>query len=188
MKAPLGPRPLKTVVTHLEMKERPHAYAPLPLNRKIALIKADNIPLHFYRYLMYRTGKRWHWVMRLRMSDAELASIVHAPTTDIFVLSVDGAPAGFFEIERKDPEIGEISYFGLMDHAIGTGLGRWFLSAAIESAWRHDPKKVIVHTCTLDHPAALGLYQKLGFSPAARGEAVLLPLSDEDHLRLAKLD
>lgn len=182
------PKSLKTVVTNLEMTARPKSVAPLPLNRKLALMKADYIPLHFYRYLMYRTGKPWHWVMRLRMEDAELKTIVHAPTTDIFVLYMDGSPAGFFEIERKDPAVGELSYFGLMDHAIGKGLGRWFLSSAIDSAWSHGPEKVKVNTCTLDHPAALGLYQKLGFVAVNRHTANFQPLTDEDHLKLAHLD
>ncbi len=182
------PKALKTVVTYLEMTTRPKSVAPLPMNRKIALMKAERIPLHFYRYLMYRTGRPWHWVWRLRMDDETLAAIVHAPHTDIFVIYADGAPAGFFEISRKDPLVGELSYFGLMEHAIGTGLGRWFLTTAVENCWALGPEKVVVNTCTLDHPAALALYQKIGFAPVGRSEAEITPLADNDHLRLARMD
>ncbi len=90
------------------------------------------------------------------------------------MLYLDGAPAGFFDINPHQPDETEIAYFGMMEHATGLGLGRWFLGAAIEAAWATEPKQVVVQTCTLDHPAALPLYQKLGFSPVgteARGSA-----------------
>ena len=57
----------------------------------------------------------------------------------------------------------ELVFFGMMEHAIGRGFGRWFLGAAIEAAWAYHPERVIVQTCTLDHPSALALYQKMGF-------------------------
>ena len=181
-------KPLKTIVTMLEMTARPRSAVPLPLNRKAALMRANGIPLHYYRYLMYRTGRPWHWVIRLRMEDDELRAIVHAQTTEVWVLYVDGSPAGFFEIDRKDPAATDLAYFGLMEHAIGTGLGRWFLSSAIDACWENGPDKVTVNTCTLDHPSAIGLYQKLGFVPVGRRNGEILPLSDEDHVRLAKAD
>ncbi|TGV78967.1 GNAT family N-acetyltransferase, partial [Mesorhizobium sp. M2D.F.Ca.ET.145.01.1.1] len=33
-----------------------------------------------------------------------------------------------------------------------------------------------VQTCTLDHPAALPLYQKLGFKPVAQKKEIVHPL------------
>ena len=177
-----------TVITHLEMTAQPKGRAHLPLNAKAALMRAEAIPLHFYRYLMYRTGKPWNWVYRLRMTDDDLAAIVHAPTTDIDVLYLDGAPVGFFEIDRSREGVSDLAYFGLMGHAIGRGVGRWFLREAVDSAWRSDPQKVTVNTCTLDHPAALGLYQKLGFVPVGRGEASIRPLTDKELVHLARLD
>ena len=34
---------------------------------------------------------------------------------------------------------------------------------AVDAAWQHNPKRVWVHTCTYDHPRALGVYQRAGF-------------------------
>ena len=68
----------------------------------------------------------------------------------------------------------------MMEHATGRGLGRWFLSSAIEAAWSYKPAKVTVQTCTLDHPAALPLYQKLGFSPVGQKQEVVHPMSFDE--------
>ena len=35
--------------------------------------------------------------------------------------------------------------------------------------------------------AALSLYQKMGFAPTGQTETFIHPLTDEDHVRLAKL-
>jgi GNAT superfamily N-acetyltransferase len=90
---------------------------------------------------------------------------------------LDGAPAGFFDLKLHLPEEVELAYFGMMEHATGQGLGRWFLGAAVEAAWSYKPQKVTVQTCTLDHPAALPLYQKLGFSPVGQTHEIVHPLT-----------
>ena len=102
-------------------------------------MKTRNMPLHFYRYLMDRVGRKWHWVNALRLSDEELADSLGAPGRDIRVLYLDGAPAGFFDLKPHLPETVELAYFGMMEHATGQGIGRWFLGAAIEAAWSHRP-------------------------------------------------
>ena len=77
------------------------------------------------------------------MSDEELAAGIHSPDRDIRVLYLDGAPAGFFDLDsRMLPDEVELAYFGMMEHATGQGLGRWFLGAAIEAAWAHAPASV----------------------------------------------
>lgn len=179
---------LKTTVTYLELVPPGPKREPLPFNQNIALMKVEKPELHFYRYLMFRTGRPWNWVYRLRMSDAELKAIIHAPTTDVYHLLVDGAPAGFFEIDRSLPNESNIAYFGLMFHAAGRGLGRWFLSEAIHTALMSKPHKITVNTCTLDHAAALPLYQKMGFVPVGREDALIEPLSDTELLSLSTRD
>jgi GNAT superfamily N-acetyltransferase len=71
-----------------------------------------------------------------------------------------------------------------MPHATGQGLGRWFLGAAIQAAWATNPKSIIVQTCTLDHPAALPLYQKLGFEPLGQSKEIITPMSHEERARV----
>ena len=182
-----SPQSIKTVVTYLEQSVRPSMAIPMPVNLHIALMKQIDIPLHFYRYLQYRTGLDYHWVARLRLDDDALGKIVHSANTHIHVLFRQGAPAGFFELAKIDEQTVSLEYFGLMSHATGLGLGRWFLSQALEAAWELGPERVTVNTCTLDHGAALPLYQKLGFQPIGQSETFIEPLSEDDILRLNPL-
>ena len=99
------------------------------------------------------------------MSDAELTGIIHDEQVEIYVLHVDGEPAGFAELDRRRPPDIELAYFGLMPGYIGKGLGRYLLTWIIDTAWNHTPKRLWVNTNTLDHPKALPLYQRCGFRP-----------------------
>ena len=177
-------KPVEVTVTYLEMTAPPAHYPPLPVGHQIALLKANDIPLHFYRYLQDRVGRPWTWVNALRLNDEELAARLHAPERDIRVLYLDGAPAGFFELAAELPEKVDIAYFGMMEHATGRGLGRWFLGEAIGAAWSNNPDKVTVSTCTADHPAALPLYQKMGFAPVGQARETLVPLSKSERAQL----
>lgn len=168
---------IEVTVTFLEMHAPPAYYPSLPYNRQIALLKARDVPLHFYRYLVDRVGRKWHWVNALRLNDDELAATLHREDRDIRILYLDGAPAGYFDIRPQLPDEADLCYFGMMDHATGQGLGRWFLGAAIEACWALGPKRVTVQTCTLDHPAALPLYQKMGFQPVAQKNEIIRPMS-----------
>jgi GNAT superfamily N-acetyltransferase len=168
--------PIPVTVTFLAMQKPPAHYPPAPLNKQIALLRTKNIPLHFYRYLIDRVGRKWHWVNALREDDATLEAAINKPGRDIRVLYLDGVPSGFFDIRPHLPHSAELGYFGLTERATGKGIGRWFLGAAIEAAWSQGPRRVTVQTCTLDHPAALPLYQKLGFEPVGQSGEVVLPM------------
>ena len=178
--APKKLEPLKAHITRLEMTAPPKTSLPVPSNIQTMIIRAPEIPLHYYRYLYRQVGKRWHWYNRLRMSDPELTAAIHDPRVTVTVLYVDGAPAGFFELLQESPEVIELSYFGLFERAIGLGIGKWFLLQALYSAWQANPQRVTVTTNTLDHPRALQLYQMMGFSPVATSEAFVQPMSDTE--------
>jgi len=166
------PRILTARVTHLQMASRPIYRLPAPMGPQLAVMRAPAMPLHFYRYLYEQVGKPHHWELRRRMDDEKLAAIIHATTTLIDVLYVDGAPAGFVEIDlSRAPAQAEIEYFGLMAEFQGRGLSKFFLSCAIHAAWQHDPQKLIIQTNSLDSPRALQLYQKMGFVPVGTSQA-----------------
>ncbi|QKV17726.1 GNAT family N-acetyltransferase [Oricola thermophila] len=180
------PRTLDTMITWLEMTAPPTRHHPLPLGVNAAILHAVRPQLSFYRFLQFQVGHPWHWESRLRMDDDKLSNVIHAETTEIYVLYLDGAPAGFFEVNRADPAVTDLAYFGLMPHAAGRGLGRWFLGQAVEACWANKPQRVTVNTCTLDHPAALPLYQKLGFRPYNQTPGKVRPLTKADIHRLAE--
>ena len=163
----------KTTVTHLEMMTPPRLPpAPRPPG-KYALMRAENPPVHFYRYLYDAVGRDYVWVNRKRLSDAALAVIIQHEAVEIYVLYVNGVPAGYFELDFRHMPRAELSFLGAMPEHVGSGLGSYMLREAISLAWRRAPERLIVQTCTLDHPRALPLYQRYGFTPYAQEEAVL---------------
>ena len=161
-------RTVDTVVTYLSMRKRPAHLPPMPSTPRLALMRADRIPLHFYRYLYREVGGSWLWVERLELSDEALAERVHRPGIEIFVLYANGAPAGYFELDFADSKNTRLAYFGLMAEWTGMRIGPWLLGSAISEALSRGAEEIQVNTCTLDHPAALPLYQRLGFRPIRR--------------------
>jgi GNAT superfamily N-acetyltransferase len=117
----------------------------------------------YYRFLYNTVGKDYHWYSRGRLSDADLATATQNPLNEVYVLHVEGTPAGFAELDRRKEDDIELVQFGLMPEFIGQGLGRYFLRWAIDKAWSYQPRRFWLHTCTLDHPAALPNYRKAGF-------------------------
>ncbi|MEO1251951.1 MAG: GNAT family N-acetyltransferase [Pseudomonadota bacterium] len=164
---------LSVKITFLEQRARPADATPAPAIGKIAILRAERSPLHFYRYLYRLVGDPWNWVSRRRLDDVDLAEIIHDPEVYILVLYLDGAPAGFAEIDNRLAAFAEIRFFGIAPDAIGRRLGRYFLSQVLHMAWDLQPRKIRLETCTLDHPAALPLYQKLGFEVVDRRDGVV---------------
>jgi GNAT superfamily N-acetyltransferase len=167
---------LSARVTHLEMLAPPSRRLHAPLGFRTAIMQVRSIPLAFYRYLYEQVGRPHHWQLRRDLDDSELSAALHTDACHIDVLYVEGAPAGFFELDlsRRPSEV-EILYFGISPDFQGRGLGRFFLSEAIASAWEYGPARVVIHTNTLDSPRALQLYQKAGFSPYAWSEETVTP-------------
>ncbi len=163
---------LQTRITYLEMDTPLGIMPPVPTKPPIALIRAENIPASYYSYLYEHVGKHHHWEDRRNLAGEALEVTVNAKEVEVSILYVEGCAAGFFELDLSQaPNAVEIKYLGLMPNYQGFGLGKWFVAAAVKAAWLHKPEKVIIETNTLDHPAALPLYQKLGFSPVGIGEA-----------------
>lgn len=122
-------------------------------------------PISFFRYLYREVGRAHHWVDRLTWSDEQVAARLSDARVSLWVMYVDGAPAGYAELERHDDDSTEIAYFGLLPEFTRRGLGKLMLTAAVERAWEQGASRVWLHTCTLDDPAALPNYLKRGFTP-----------------------
>ena len=165
---------LQTTVTFLEMTAEPMLQVPPPSRLKLMLMRAEKPSPGFYRYLYDAVGHSLHWVDRKRLSDAELAAIIQDGKVEVWVSYANGQPVGFFEADaRQAPGYVELQYLGLLPEVQGLGLGKWLLAEAIRACWAGKPERVIVQTCTLDGPAALPLYQRMGFTPYAREEKLL---------------
>ncbi len=52
---------IKSVITYLEMTERPNSPTPPRPAQKIALLRAENPTVSYYRYLYDTVGNDWFW-------------------------------------------------------------------------------------------------------------------------------
>jgi GNAT superfamily N-acetyltransferase len=118
--------------------------------------------------LFRKVGAPWLWFSRLVMDDANLESIITDPEVELYEVAAVEAVVGMIELDFRQAGQCEIAFIGLVPSLTGQGHGRWLLSEAVRRAWRDGVTRVHVHTCTLDHPAALPAYLRAGFTPYKR--------------------
>jgi GNAT superfamily N-acetyltransferase len=163
----VDPGKLANVATFLEMlappPQRPERPGP---NCTLERVQAPGPA--WYRSLFQRVGEPYLWSSRLAIDDAELLRILRDPGIEVYVLRAFGEDVGLLELDFRIEGHCEIGFFGLLDRMVGTGAGRFLMNRTLERAWTRDVKRVWVHTCNLDHPAALAFYVRSGFKPYKR--------------------
>ncbi|HBC82450.1 MAG TPA: GNAT family N-acetyltransferase [Escherichia sp.] len=158
---------IASVVTCLEMREKP-TEAPIPLPEGFSLRPFSERDPDLYRSLFRRVGANWLWFSRLVMSDEMLLSVLHSSSREIYCVHHNGQDVGLVELDFSEPGEAELAFLGLTEDVTGKGIGRAVMSAAIALAWAKPVQRFWVHTCTFDHPSALGFYIRSGFTPYAR--------------------
>ncbi|HWJ37693.1 MAG TPA: GNAT family N-acetyltransferase [Sphingomicrobium sp.] len=158
---PVGQEELAAIVTYLEMTAPPdhelHAST-------LSLTRVEVPDPQHYRRLFRLVGAPWLWFSRLIIDDAHLATTIQHPRVELHVvLDQAGREVGMVELDFREPHECELSFIGLVPELSGKGHGRWLLAEALRLAWREGVDRVHVHTCSLDHPAALPAYRRAGF-------------------------
>jgi len=167
----LPPGKIASLVTYLEMTERP-VLRPPPDLPGLELRRVERPDLDWYRTLFRRIGTDWLWFGRLVMPDDEVRAIIGHAGVEVHALTRGGRDEGRLELDRRESPDIELAYFGVTPELTGQGAGRWLMQRALELAWRRRPGRLWVHTCTLDHPAALAFYIRSGFHPYRRAVEV----------------
>ena len=184
-------RAVLVTVTYLEMTSPDQRTAPPEWTEPAVVVRAERPTISFYRYLYDTVGADWDWFERGRLSSEALAAIIHDDAVEVFVLHVRGVPAGYVELDRRVEHEVEIAYFGLVPDYIGRGLGPCLLGWGLDRAWSYGPRRVWLHTCSLDHPKALSVYLRAGFEVFDRRvepvEATLLDLARQGGGQLQRL-
>lgn len=167
MLTPVADGELAAVVTSLEMRARPLP-RPLPAS-PLRLVPWKEPSAEAYRALFRRVGAPWLWFSRLTLDDAALLAIIRDPAVAVAaVIDRAGIEIGLLELDFRIAGECEIAFFGLVPELAGKGHGAWLIAQALALGWRKDVRRMWVHTCTLDHPAALAFYRSHGFTPFAR--------------------
>ena len=138
----------------------------------IQIVDPENFQLNKFFYK--RIGKKHHWVDRLSWSDKQWIDYVSDKKVITYVLKFKDDLAGYFELFlHPEKEEVEIAYLGLLEEYQNKKLGSHLLSSAIKNSFINKPKRVWVHTCSLDHKNALNNYKSRGMK-IFKTETILL--------------
>jgi len=163
---PVAHGELVAVVTFLEMHRPPSGEVPAS---SLRLRPMQPPMIEEYRELFQRVGAPWLWFSRLLRNDASLGAIIHDHEVQVFAVEDEQqAQVGLLELDYREPGECELSFVGLVPELSGKGHGKWLLAEAVRLAWADRVKRVHVHTCSLDHPAALTAYRGAGFTAFKR--------------------
>jgi GNAT superfamily N-acetyltransferase len=168
----LPPGKIAAIATYLEMRRLPGGTALRDTEESGGTFESMAGNLARYRALYKTVGEPWLWFSRARLSDAALARIIDDPLVEPLAFHRHGADLGIAELDFRRPGQCELSFLGLVPDAIGRGYGQVLIAEAIRRAFMRRIERLWLHTCTLDHPAALGFYIAAGFQPFRRAVEV----------------
>lgn len=154
---------MDVTVYYVEMFANPRKVVPPP-REGLEFVALPHPTVRYYRYLYDAVGRDYNWRRRKAWSDEQLAAEIQDPKVEIVVLMVEGVPAGFGQLDYRQPGEVELVQFGIMEEYFGQGLGKYFVNETINHVWKHDVKRFWLHTCTRDHKYALENYLKAGFT------------------------
>jgi GNAT superfamily N-acetyltransferase len=163
----LPPGKLANIATYLEMNALPtRKLAPFAQDLKLVLV--GDMPTAEYRSYFKSVGENLLWFSRLLMSEEKLQSTLANPAIDSYIFKRGDQMLGLLELNFEDAVNCELAFFGLVPGAVGNGLGRMLMDEAIRRTFAKTTERLWLHTCTLDHPAAMSFYLRSGFTPYAR--------------------
>jgi ribosomal protein S18 acetylase RimI-like enzyme len=171
----LPPGKIAAVATYLEMGRPPKMPAANPSLGRFEPLVGD---LARYRRLFADVGRPWLWFSRALLSDGQLRAIIDDPAVEALAYKVNGRDAGIVELDFRKPGECELAFLGLAPGVIGRGLGRELAAEGIRRAFARPISRLWLHTCTLDHPAAVRFYRSVGFVPYRRA----LEVADDPRL------
>ena len=128
------------------------------------LVKLINpVDFEINKFFYKNIGKKHHWVDRLSWTNEEWVKYTSDEKLKTYVLQKNNDLAGYFElISHTETNEVEIAYLGLLEEYQNKKLGSYLLSSAIKNSFLNNPKRVWVHTCSLDHKNALNNYISRG--------------------------
>ncbi len=156
---------------HLEQTSPDDLSAAKPPTVPVTVTRAELVSPELNRYLYSAVGGDWFWIDRLGWTWSQWSEWLDRPGVETWVAYAQGTPCGYFELDGSGDGDVELAYFGLMSSFVGKGIGGHLLTVALREAWalaerwpgKTATRRVTVHTCTTDGPAALKNYQARGF-------------------------
>ena len=136
-----------------DLKESEHS------SERYSITLVEPVDFQLNKFFYKKIGKKHHWIDRLVWSEKQWIDYVSNKKVKTYILKNDEDLAGYFELilhtEKKEVEI---AYLGLLEEYQNKKLGSYLLTCAIKKSFLSNPKRVWVHTCSLDHKNALNNY------------------------------
>ena len=128
-------------------------------NEKYSVNLVNPVDFQLNKFFYKNIGKNHHWVDRLVWTEKQWIDYVSNKDVKTYVLKISNDLAGYFELNlHSEKNEVEIAYLGLLEEYQNKKLGSYLLSNAIKNSFLNKPKRVWVHTCSLDHKNALKNY------------------------------
>ena len=128
-------------------------------DEKYSVNLVDPADFQLNKFFYKNIGKNHHWVDRLVWTEKQWIDYVSNKNVKTYVLKISNDLAGYFELNlHSEKNEVEIAYLGLLEEYQNKKLGSYLLSNAIKNSFLNKPKRVWVHTCSLDHKNALNNY------------------------------
>ena len=132
-------------------------------DEKYSVNLVDPVDFQLNKFFYKNIGKNHHWVDRLVWTEKQWIDYVSNKDVKTYVLKISNDLAGYFELNlHSEKNEVEIAYLGLLEEYQNKKLGSYLLSNAIKNSFLNKPKRVWVHTCSLDHKNALNNYISRG--------------------------
>jgi len=148
---------------YLEINSVEDLNEPKLKNREIFIDLLEPVDFQLNKFFYKNIGKDHNWVDRLIWTDKQWINYVSDKKVKTYILKYKDDLAGYFElILNKEINEVEIAYLGLLKEYHNKKFGSYLLSSAIKNSFLEKPKRVWVHTCSLDHKNALHNYLSRG--------------------------
>jgi GNAT superfamily N-acetyltransferase len=162
---------MANAVTWMELTDLADIDAPAPPGLALQRLGPEDAALH--RRIYREVGEPWLWSGLIDKAEADLAAHLGAPGVLSCALTLDGVPVGLLDLESTEAEGVEIVYFGLVPGHTSKGIGAWMMREAIRIAREAGHRRLWLHTCNFDHPAAIAFYRRHGFRIYAQGFEIM---------------
>ena len=148
---------------YLEINSVEDLNEPKLKNREIFIDLLEPVDFQLNKFFYKNIGKDHNWIDRLIWTDKQWINYVSDKKVKTYILKYKDDLAGYFElILNKEINEVEIAYLGLLKEYHNKKFGSYLLSSAIKNSFLEKPKRVWVHTCSLDHKNALHNYLSRG--------------------------
>ena len=150
---------IKVKRNYLEIKFLKDLKETTQISEKYAVNLVDPVDYQLNKFFYKNIGKNHNWVDRLIWTEKQWIDYVSDKKVKTYVLKNEKNFSGYFELilHPEKSEV-EIAYLGLLEEYQNKKLGSYLLSTAIKNSFLNKPKRVWVHTCSLDHKNALNNY------------------------------